>query len=122
MTVLLAVAFAATAAEHVYHQIGIVKGQVFIVNHPELGRAPASGQYFVFQRADCPRCLVGITADIEGRYTVFLGAGRYRVICVDPEREGADLIRKGQIRDVTVMRPPNAVELNIELEITKGPR
>lgn len=122
MTVLLAVAFAAAAAEHVYDQIGIVKGQIFIVNNPDLGRTPASGQYFVFQRADCRRCLVGIRADVEGRYTAFLGVGRYRVICEDPEREGADLIRKGQIREVTVMRPPNAVELNIDLEIPTRPR
>jgi hypothetical protein len=122
MTVLLTIAFAATAAEHVYDQIGIVKGQIMIVNNPELGRTPASGQYFVFQRTDCRRCLVGIRADAEGRYTAFLGVGRYRVICEDPEGEGADLIRKGQIREVTVMRPPNAVELNIELEIPKGPR
>ncbi len=100
-----------------------MKGQIFIVNNPELGRTPASGQYFVFQRTDCRRCLICITADVEGRCTAFLGVGRYRMICEDPEGEGADLIRKGQPREVTVMRPPNAVELTaIELEMPRGPR
>ena len=112
---------AAIAADDIYNQIGIVKGQVFIVNNPELGRTPASGQYFVFQRTDCRRCLVGMRADREGRYTAFLGVGRYRVICIDPEREGADLIRKGQLREVIVRQRPNDVEFNIELEIPRIP-
>jgi hypothetical protein len=46
----------------------------------------------------------------------------YRVICTDPERDGADLLRKGQVREVTVSRRPNDTELNIELEIPKGSR
>ncbi|MCZ2155127.1 MAG: hypothetical protein LC114_14715 [Bryobacterales bacterium] len=122
MAVLLTVAFSAAAAEHVYDQIGIVKGQIFIVNNPELGRTPASGQYFVFQRTDCRRCLVGIRADRDGRYTAFLGVGRYRVICTDPEREGTDLIRKGQVREVTVKQRPDDAEFNIDLEIPRIPR
>ncbi len=121
MTVLLTMAFAAVAADDVYNQIGIVKGHVFIVNNPELGRTPATGQYFLFQRTDCRRCLVGVRADEHGTYMAFLGVGRYRVICIDPEREGADLIRKGQIREVTVRRPPYDAELDIELEIPRVP-
>ena len=121
MTGLLAMMFAAVVADDVYNQIGIVRGQVFIVNNPELGRTPASGQYFVFQRTDCRRCLIGMRADGEGRYTAFLGVGRYRVICIDPEREGADLIRKGQVREVTVRQRPNDAELNIELEVPRVP-
>jgi hypothetical protein len=121
MTGLLAMMLAAIAADDIYNQIGIVKGQVFIVNNPELGRTPASGQYFVFQRTDCRRCLIGIRTDAEGRYTAFLGVGRYRVICTDPEREGADLIRKGQLREVTVRQRPNDAEFNIDLEIPRIP-
>ena len=121
MTGLLVMMLAAVAADDIYNQIGIVKGQVFIVNNPELGRTPASGQYFVFQRTDCRRCLVGMRADREGRYTAFLGVGRYRVICIDPEREGADLIRKGQVREVTVRQRPNDAEFNIDLEIPRIP-
>jgi len=122
MTGMLVMLLAAVAADDIYNQIGTVKGQVFIVNNPQLGRTPASGQYFVFQRTDCRRCLIGIRADIEGRYTAFLGVGRYRVICTDPEREGVDLIRKGQVREVTVSQSPNDAELNIDLEIPRGPR
>jgi hypothetical protein len=121
MTVLLAMAWAAVAADDVYNQIGIVRGQVFTVNNPELGRTPASGQYFVFQRADCRRCLVGVQADGNGRYIAFLGVGRYRLICTDPEHDGADLLRKGQVRDVTVKPRPNDAQLNIELELAKQP-
>lgn len=118
---LLAIVFAATGADDIYNQIGIVRGQVFIVNNPELGRTPASGQYFVFQRTDCRRCLIGIRADREGRYTAFLGVGRYRFICIDPEREGADLIRKGQSRELTVRQRPNGTEFDIDLEVPRIP-
>jgi hypothetical protein len=123
MTGLLVLAISvAAAATDIYDQIGVVRGQVFIVNNPNLGRTPASGQYFVLQRTDCRQCLVGIKTDIEGRYIAFVGVGRYRIICIDPEREGVDLLRVGQVREVTVRRRPNDAELNIELEIPKRPR
>jgi len=120
VTVLLVVTCTAVVAEDIYNQIGVVEGQVFIVNNPELGRTPASGQYFVFQRVDCRHCLIGVRTNEKGRYTAFLAVGRYRVICTDPEREGADLIRKGQVREVIVRKPPNDTELNIELEVPRG--
>lgn len=121
MVGLLVMMLTAAADDDIYNQVGIVKGQVFNVNNPELGRTPASGQYFVFQRTDCRRCLIGIRTDEEGRYIAFLGVGRYRVICIDPEREGADLIRRGQVREVTVRQRPNDAEFNIELQIPRLP-
>ena len=90
MAGVLVMMLAAADADEIYNQVGVVKGQVFIVNNPELGRTAASGQYFIFQRTDCRRCLVGIRTDAKGKYSAFLGVGRYRVICIDPEREGAD--------------------------------
>ena len=122
MAGVLVMMLAAADADEIYNQVGVVKGQVFIVNNPELGRTAASGQYFIFQRTDCRRCLVGIRTDAKGKYSAFLGVGRYRVICLDPEREGADLIRKGQTRELTVRQPPNDTEFNIDLEIPSTPR
>lgn len=51
---LLVVMLAAVAADNIYSQVGIVKGQVFIVNNPELGRTPASGQYFRLSEGGLP--------------------------------------------------------------------
>ena len=112
-------AFAAVQAEDLYNQVGVLKGQVVIVNNPDLGHTPAAGQYFTLQRADCHRCLVGVRTDIEGRYTAYIGIGRYRIWCADPECKGKDLIRKGQQREVTVRRRPNDTVFNIELELPK---
>lgn len=106
--VTFSVAFLAQAKEDPYNQIGILKGQVFVSYNPELGRTPASGQYFVLQRIECPRCLVGVRADVDGRYTVSLGIGQYRVICADPETR-EDLMGKGQQREVTVRQRPKGV-------------
>ncbi len=90
--------------------MGALKGQVVVVNNPELGRTPASGQYFLLQSLGCRRCLIGVRTDIDGRYAVFVGVGKYRVVCTDPEGEGKDLIRKGQVREVTVRQRPNDTE------------
>lgn len=111
---------AALGKDAVYNEIGIIKGRVFITNNPELGRTPASGQYIVFQRMDCHQCLIGVTTDIQGKYMAFLGIGRYRVICTDPEGDRANLLRKGQVREIVVKPRPNDAEFNIELEIPKG--
>lgn len=112
----LAFTSVAPGQERVYGQIGIVEGQVFVANNPELGRTPASGEFFVFQRVDCNKCLVGVRLDIHGRYTVYLGIGKYRVYCTDPE-SGKDLIRKGQQREITVRPPPNSTQFNFDLEV-----
>jgi len=107
-------------AEDLYNQIGILKGQVVIVNNPDLGRTPASGMYFILQRVDCSRCLIGVHADIDGRYAVSVGIGRYRLYCDEPEGSRASLIRRSQPREATVQRRPNDTVFNIELELPKG--
>lgn len=106
--------------DDLYNHVGVLKGQVIVVNNPELGRTPASGQYFLLQRTDCSRCLIGVRADIDGRYAVYLGIGRYRVICYDPEGARADLLRRGQPREATVRMRPSDTEFNIELEIPRA--
>lgn len=102
-----------------YNQVGILKGQIIEVNNPELGRTPASGQYILFQRTSCERCLIGVRADIEGRYTLFLGAGQYRLLPLYEPQGEVDLVRSGQIRRVTVRQAPSTTEFNIELEVPK---
>jgi hypothetical protein len=118
LTVFLAIPQAAVTEDSVYNKIGIVKGRVFVINNPKLGRTPASGHYFVFQRMDCSRCLIGVRADLEGRYEASLGVGRYRVISTDIKSD-TDLIRKGQVREIIVNPEPKNAELDIELEIPK---
>src|ERR1700752_3843346 len=56
-----------TADNEVYEgRIQQLKGRVMYLNHPQLGRAPANGQYLVFQRQDCKDCLVATHADMNG--------------------------------------------------------
>src|SRR5687768_7336630 len=57
-----------------------VKGKVMYLNHPELGKTPATGQYLVFQREGCKDCLIATHADIDGNYKIFVGVGRYKLI------------------------------------------
>jgi hypothetical protein len=100
-----------------YNQVGRLTGHIFIANHPQLGRTPDALGYFVLQRADCARCLIGVHTDIDGKYTVSLGVGKYRVFCDEGQYGEVDMIRKGQPREVTVRTRPNDTEFNIDLEL-----
>lgn len=100
-----------------YNDIGTLKGRVIVTNNPDLGRTPASGQYFLLQRVDCRKCIIGVRADINGHYVTFLAAGRYRLIPLYDSQGATDLIRKGQLREVTVQQGAKDTEFNIELEI-----
>jgi hypothetical protein len=100
--------------EALYNGIGLLKGQVFITN--DQGRQPAAGMYLLFRRTDCRRCVIGVRANIDGRYEIFVANGAYRVFCDEPESR-EDMIPKRQPREVTVRRPPDQTEFNIELEV-----
>jgi hypothetical protein len=104
-------------AVSLYNDIGTLKGQVIVINNPELGRTPASGQYFLLQRIDCHKCVIGIRADINGRYVTFLAAGKYRLIPLYDSQGTTDLFRKGQSREVTIYQGAKDTEFNIEIEI-----
>ncbi len=104
--------------DELYNGMGRLKGQVFFVDTKEASRDPAAGIYLLFRRADCRRCVIGVRADIEGRYEAFVAAGVYRVFCDDPESR-VDIVRKGQPREVTVRRTPNDTKFDIELEIPR---
>lgn len=106
--------------QQIYNRVGVLKGQVTIVNHPELGRTPASGWYFVLQRTDCVDALTGVRTDIEGRYEVYLGFGRYRLISYEPTTAaggGEDLLSEAQVRQVRVESTSRDTEFDIEVAL-----
>ncbi len=109
---------AAQAADDLYNQIGGIKGQVVIVNHPRTRAYPGLRYVFVLQRAGCQNCLIGVRTDIDGRYKLNLGAGKYRLYCEDTDR--TDLVRRGQPREVTVKPGLQDVEFDIELELPRN--
>ena len=81
-----------------YNQMVIIKGKVEILNHPELGRTPGNGFDLLFQRQDCRRCVIGTIADAEGKYTVRVGRGRYKLIVENPSPPVVDLLAPEQPR------------------------
>ena len=56
-----------------------------IVDQPDV---IASGMYLVFQRDGCKDCLVATHTDIDGKYEIFVGRGRYKSIVREGPREG----------------------------------
>lgn len=84
-----------------YDNIGTITGHVEI-NNTELGWVPSPGQYLVFQRVGCKKCLVGIHADSKGDYKINLGLGKYRLIVYKPSPPVGDMLAPSQARYVEV--------------------
>jgi len=84
----------------IYNEFVTIKGKVTILNHPELGVTPFNGAYVVFQRTDCKRCLVATHADIDGKYQVRVGKGRYKLVMYNPSPPTVDLLAPNQPRYV----------------------
>ena len=105
----------------VYNEIGIVKGQVRILNNPEIGDTPASVMYLVFQRVGCKRCLIGTFADLDGNYKLFLGKGKYELIIFQPSRPIYDLLAPDQPRFVQVVPGTIDTIFNIRLTLKNKP-
>lgn len=97
--------------DEVFNQIGILRGQMIITNHPTLGRTPASGEFVALQRTDCRQCLFGVRTDVQGQFSAFLGIGRYRVLVGDQDR--VEIVP----REFTVEPPSKDTVVNFELKL-----
>jgi hypothetical protein len=97
-------------------QMGTLRGVVWFLNHPELGRVPAATGYFTFQRSDCKKCLVGVVSDRNGQYQIRLAAGQYRIFSRYGTHEGetVDWIAPDQQRVIDV-RAGDYKEFNVNL-------
>jgi hypothetical protein len=113
---------AANSNEDAYYQTAIVKGVVTILNHPILGKTPGSSTFLVFQRADCKRCIIGTSTDINGNYQIHVGPGRYKLIVSEGkvEKETRDVLAPHQQRFIDVEQPGTITNLNIEIIVPKG--
>jgi hypothetical protein len=103
--------------DDVYNQIVTIKGNVQILNHPELGKTAASGQYLVFQRVGCKQCLVAVNADVNGNYQVLLGRGRYKIIVRNPSPPTYDMLAPDQPRYVTATSVLQDTRFDINLVV-----
>lgn len=86
---------------YLYNEIVTIKGRVQLLNHPVYGKVPAGGQYLVFQREGCKRCLVATHADKDGNYQIMVGKGKYKIIVFNPAPPTFDLLAPDQPRFVT---------------------
>ena len=93
-------------------QMGWVTGKAVVTNRPNHPGGPASFEFVMFQRVDCPKCVIGLRTDNEGCYSVFLSAGRYRLVLVEGER-----LLPGQRSEVTVVASRNPTSFDFEFEI-----
>lgn len=104
----------------VYNRMVTIKGYVEILNNPELGKTPGSGEYVVFQRDGCSDCLVGTYADAKGNYSVRVGRGRYKLIVYNPSPPTYDMIAPGQPRYVEASPGLHDTQFDIKLVVPSG--
>ncbi len=101
----------------VYNQIATIKGKVQLLNQPEFGKVPAGGQYLVFQREGCKRCLVATNADENGNYKILVGRGKYKVIVYNPSSVKYDMLAPDQPKFVTANSVIQDTQFDIDLVI-----
>jgi hypothetical protein len=82
-----------------------IKGHVEILNNPEIGKTAGSGEFIVFQRVGCQKCLIGVFADVKGDYSVRVGHGKYKVIVYNPSPPTFVMLAPTQPRYVTATSP-----------------
>lgn len=75
----------------------IIQGKLTVINHPELGKVPASGTV-IFQKVGCNSCYIGANADIDGNYKILVGDGKYKVIVRNPSSPEFDMLAPEQER------------------------
>ncbi len=90
-------------SKELLNEIVIIEGKVEILNHPDLGRTPASRTSIIFQRVDCGKCLIDARTDEKGNYRIDVGRGRYRVVkrgSIDGGSPTVDMLAPDQPRYV----------------------
>ncbi|HRH45372.1 MAG TPA: hypothetical protein PKY82_27280 [Pyrinomonadaceae bacterium] len=107
-------------------RIILIKGKAFYLNHPTLGKTPATTQMLVFQREDCKKCIFATYPDIDGNYKILVGEGRYKIIAKEiPCDYGGlgcdcyDLLGPKQPKFVDAKRSLDSTEFNIDLVLPK---
>ena len=99
-----------------------VKGSVVYLGKNQ-EKIIASGTYLVFQRDGCKDCLVATHTDRDGKYELFLGIGKYKLIAqwkncgYAPTEDcaGDNLLSANQPQYLTVERGVYGPIFNIEL-------
>jgi hypothetical protein len=86
--------------DYLYGEIVVIKGTVQEVHSEDGTSVPCAGQYLLFQRADCKRCLIATTTDMDGNYFIRVSRGKYRLIVREGNRIGEtyDVIAPDQSR------------------------
>ena len=96
--------------------LGILKGHVEIVSHPELDDKALKGWDIIFQRMDCKRCVTGVWTDQNGDYKIILSTGTYRVIFDDPIPRKSYLA-EDQPRYVTIPASLDKYNVTFNIEV-----
>jgi hypothetical protein len=107
-----------TRDEKLHGQMGVLHGTVTMLNHPQLGKYPYTGGNILFQRLDCEKAVFGMATGLDGKYTISLSAGKYRVFSRYPygpmEGQTTDWLAPSQTRFVEV-RPSDYLKFDIEV-------
>jgi hypothetical protein len=105
------------ADDYLYNQTVTISGTVTASVAGKSDDAISVSQGLLFQRVGCRLCLIATRTDTQGRYTIHVGRGKYRVIVRDGTNEGhlVDVVAPDQPRVINATNIVGGNEFNIRL-------
>jgi hypothetical protein len=102
--------------DKLYDDLRFIDGQMEFLNHLTLGRTPARNVRVLFQRADCKRCFFSVISGSEGKDSVSLSKGKYRIIFRTlkvANGENYDWLSPAQLRFIDVSGKKSEINFDI---------
>lgn len=82
----------------IHNRLVLLEGTVIELNNRDLGVVAANTSVvLIFQREGCEVCLVAVNPDVDGKYSVRVGTGKYRLIVTNPAPPEQSLLAPQQV-------------------------
>jgi len=114
--------------DQLYNQFVTIRGTVKIIETPGQKTYVPVGIGLIFQRTDCKRCLAVAITDENGKYTLRVGKGKYRLVvrncglvnqsldCLAPDQPrilDANNVVLDNIFNVNLVRPATPLDITL---------
>jgi hypothetical protein len=122
LSLLSSVVAAQRSNDGIHNQLVVLEGTVTELNNRDLGNVPANTSVvLIFRREGCDACLIAVNPDLEGRYRIRVGVGKYRLIVTNPAPPEQNLLAPQQATMIDLSKKgTKTVQFDIRLKFPEG--